>query len=106
MYSSIDLQADHLVDLFCGEAERLWELENGSLSTINMVAAQFMSLAYLVREQDDAVLKYLLEAVRIGTSLGLFGVNADMAPYLRTGLSPEVARATAYSAWGIFNWTT
>lgn len=106
MYNSFDSDADDLVEPFCEEAERLWKLEGGQMSAINMVAAQFLSLAYLARGKDGAVLRYLAEAVRIGTSMGLFGVEPTVAQQRMGPLSPEAVRATSYSAWGIFNWTT
>lgn len=106
MYSAIDKDADALVEPFCREAERIWELEGRELLPINMVAAQFLSLAYLVRGKDHAVLKYISEAVRIGTAMGLFGVEESIAQSRIGHLSPEQLRAISYSAWGIFNWTT
>jgi hypothetical protein len=106
MYSAINGDVDKLVDDFAAEAERLWAIEGRSHRLTDIIAAQYMGLSYQARGIDHAVLRYLSEAVQIGTSMGLFGVEQTTAQSRMCSLSPAQARATSYSAWGIFNWAT
>ncbi|PNP52481.1 hypothetical protein THARTR1_06949 [Trichoderma harzianum] len=106
MYSSLDTEALTLVDAFCGEAETLWKSERLAPSVLTMVAAQFLSFGYLVQGKDHAVLRYLSEAIKIGTQLKLFGVKPNVGDARWDNLTPEKAKATAYSTWGVFNWIT
>ncbi|OPB46196.1 C6 transcription factor [Trichoderma guizhouense] len=106
MYSSLDTEALNLVDAFCEEAETLWKSERPAPSALTMVAAQFLSFGYLVQGKDHAVLQYLSEALKIGTQLELFGVKPNVGDARLDNLTPEMAKATAYSAWGVFNWIT
>jgi hypothetical protein len=106
MYSAIKDEVDTLVDDFADEAERLWASEGRSLRLTDIIAAQYMSLSYQARGIDHAVLRYLSQAVELATSMGLFGVDQEMAQSIMGPLSPALLRTTSYSAWGIFNWAT
>lgn len=106
MYSSLDTEALSLVDAFCREAETLWKSERAAPSALTMVAAQFLSFGYLVQGKDHAVLQYLSEATKIGAQLGLFGVKPNTSDARLDNMTPEKAKATAYSSWGVFNWIT
>ncbi|KAI9148682.1 Nitrogen assimilation transcription factor nit-4 [Paramyrothecium foliicola] len=106
MYSAMDDGVDKLVDDFAAEAERLWASEGRSLRLTDIIAAQYMSLSYQARGIDHAVLRYLSQAVDLGTSMGLFGVEQETAQSRMGPLSPALVRTTSYSAWGIFNWAT
>ncbi|POR36619.1 N-terminal fungal transcription regulatory domain-containing protein [Tolypocladium paradoxum] len=104
MYSAIDPQTDALTAPFCAEAERLWEMERGTNSTVNIAAAQFLSLGYLGQGRDHAVLKYLREACNMGIEMGLFGIEDGAAVASIAKLTGEAKRAHMYAAWGVFNW--
>jgi hypothetical protein len=106
MYSAMHDEVDTLVDDFATEAERLWASEGRSLRLTDIIAAQYMSLSYQARGTGRAVLNYLSQAVELGTSMGLFGVEQEMARSIMGPLSPVLLRTTSYSAWGIFNWAT
>lgn len=104
MYSSIDDKAGALVNAFCAEAETLWETECKSPSTLNMAAAMFLSFGYLVQGKNHVVLAYMSAAVRMGTQLGLFGVDPEVAK-ARTGkMSAQQTKAASHTTWGVFNW--
>jgi hypothetical protein len=105
IYSAIDDEAESLVDSFGDEASRLWEEDSASMSITSLLAAQYMSLGYQFRGKDHAVLQYLAEAVRIGTAMGLFGVERETAQQRLGHLSAEQTKIASYAAWGIFNWT-
>lgn len=105
IYSAIDDEAESLVDSFGDEASRLWEEDGASMSITSLLAAQYMSLGYQFRGKDHAVLQYLAEAVRIGTAMGLFGVERETAQQRLGHLSAEQTKIASYAAWGIFNWT-
>ncbi|PNY25245.1 N-terminal fungal transcription regulatory domain-containing protein [Tolypocladium capitatum] len=102
MYSAIDPQTDELTARFCAEAERCWEMERGTNSTVNIAAAQFLSLGYLGQGRDHAVLQYLGAAYNMGIEMGLFDVE-DGAPSIAK-LTGEAKCAHMYAAWGVFNW--
>lgn len=104
MYSAIDPHTNALTARFCAEAERLWEMERGTNSTVNIAAAQFLSLGYLGQGRDHAVLRYLGEACTMGIEMGLFGVEDGVAAARTAGLTGEPKRAHMYAAWGVFNW--
>lgn len=111
MYSVLDLHADELAVSFCDEAEKLWNSERDQNvdSILNVAAAEFLSLGYLGRGKDHAVLTYLTMASDMGARLGLFDVNSGGDTYLETALptmSTETRSAFMYTAWGVFNWRT
>lgn len=105
IYSAIDEEAESLVDSFGEEASRLWQEDGASVSIAKLLAAQYMSLGYQSRGKDHAVLQFLAEAVRIGTAMGLFGLEHESAQQRLGYLSAEQTKIASYAAWGIFNWT-
>ncbi|KAK7421280.1 hypothetical protein QQZ08_009996 [Neonectria magnoliae] len=101
---AIDDKAGALVNAFCAEAESLWETERTSPSTLNMAAALFLSFGYLVQGKNHVVLAYMSEAIRMGTHLGLFGVDRDVAGARTAKMTAEQAKAASHTTWGVFNW--
>ncbi|KZL78030.1 N-terminal fungal transcription regulatory domain-containing protein (zinc finger protein) [Colletotrichum tofieldiae] len=104
MYTAIDERAVHHAETFCKEAEKLWLLEKNNTTILNAASAQLLSLAYLGHGKAHYVLKYLAAALRMGTSMFLFGVESSQALKEIEGIPPETQRANSYTAWGIFNW--
>ncbi|KAK2764234.1 Nitrogen assimilation transcription factor nit-4-like protein 1 [Colletotrichum kahawae] len=104
MYTAIEKEANKLAELFCKEAERLWLTQKDNDSLLNAASSQLLSLAYLGHGKDHYVLKYLSTALRMGTRLCLFGVEAPQAITNLKRLSPETQRASSFTAWGVFNW--
>lgn len=104
MYSAIDKHADSYSQLLCKEAVRLWSIEKHTDSIINMVGAQMLSIAYMWNGKNHEVLVYQAEAIRMGTRLGLLGVDEKTAAILLAKIPPELLHASAFAAWGVFNW--
>nr|XP_036575264.1 Nitrogen assimilation transcription factor nit-4-like protein 1 [Colletotrichum truncatum]KAF6781808.1 Nitrogen assimilation transcription factor nit-4-like protein 1 [Colletotrichum truncatum] len=104
MYTAIDEGASELADQFCKEAERLWLTEQNNDTILNTASAQLLSLAYLGHGKDHYVLKYLAAALGMGKRLFLFGVEPKEALTHLHPMSPEMQKAVAYTAWGVFNW--
>ncbi|KAK8072433.1 hypothetical protein PG996_005781 [Apiospora saccharicola] len=104
MYTATDQDANQYTDQFGVEAERLWDAEMEHDSPLDMVSAQLLSLAFMGRGKDHKVLHFLAAAVQIGTRLGLFGVDEDIAKQLLQTLPESLRSASSFIAWGIFNW--
>jgi hypothetical protein len=104
MYITIDSEVRDLVDAFRTEAERLWHIDKMAPSVLTMASAQFLGFGHLVQGRDRSFLAYLSEATRIGTQLGLFGKTSEVNQSPANKIAPGEVRATAYSAWGTFNW--
>ncbi|KAF7554034.1 hypothetical protein G7Z17_g3247 [Cylindrodendrum hubeiense] len=102
--SAIDPEASDLVNAFCTEAETLWETQRIVPSTVNMAAALFLSFGYLVQGKDHNVLAYMPEVVRMGTELGLFGVEQAVAEARMDKMTPQQLKAASHTTWGVFNW--
>lgn len=84
---------------FLAEAKRLWELESrkdsAKLTTIQ--AAIVLSIVATTTAMDKVGTSYLLQAMAMATSLGMF--TATMGTE-----SEKVRRARAFTAWGLFCW--
>ena len=101
MYASVDPRVEEFTNLFCIEAEILWQTERETDSILNMVACQFLSLGYIGQAKNHAVLTYLQESCDMGVRMGLFGVDESLS---FDELSAKDRKACAYTAWGVFNW--
>ncbi|KAK2007085.1 hypothetical protein LZ32DRAFT_542628 [Colletotrichum eremochloae] len=104
MYTAVDKKAVLYAESFCQEAEKLWLLERDNVTVLNAASAQLLSLAYLGHGKDHYVLKYLAAALKMGTSMFLFGVEPSQALKEIERIPPQAQRANSYTAWGIFNW--
>ncbi|KAK6859323.1 hypothetical protein PG995_002959 [Apiospora arundinis] len=105
MYTAIDKSVAQHTEPFCVETERLWAAAECHDSLLNMVGAQLLSLAFVGQGKDHKVLHFLGAAIRMGTRLGLFGVDEDVAR-TRMEAIPESSRAAiSNTAWGLFNWS-
>ncbi|KAH6651916.1 hypothetical protein BKA67DRAFT_593606 [Truncatella angustata] len=104
MYSAIDKRLNDYAKDFGKESERLWDIVKSSDSSLNMIGAQMLSLAYMGNGKDHKVLKYQLEAVKMGARLGLLGVDRKTAEARLRKLPQSHLVAYSYAAWGVFNW--
>ena len=92
---------------FFDEAERLIP-EGAELNTLTAVAAlQLLCIAALGFGQDRLGHEFLRKSVRIGTSMGLFGVETELESAATWLDSMEHwNRAASYTAWGVYNWVS
>ena len=105
MYSGLDFDVDPFPLQFCAEAEELWTTQQSVDSTLNIVAAHFLSLGYLGQGRDHLVLFYLRQAMHMGTRMGLFNAQNNEGPSLAE-LTEDIRSEYEYAAWGTFNWIT
>jgi hypothetical protein len=54
--------------------------------------------------KDHYALKYMLEAISMGTRMGLFGPENTVQMSKVREVNPGLQSATSYAAWGTFNW--
>jgi len=89
--------------LFYREAKRLWQLDQGKESLPRLQAGICLYLFLGKQGRDKAAQPYLVEACRIGTSLGLF-----QSPHPQPTHSPHSAtnerwaHVRAVTAWSLF----
>jgi hypothetical protein len=94
---------------FRDEAASIWEAQKQSneAATITAVAtAGFLSLDALCNGMESKGVQYISDAVDMGTSMGLFGVDS-VGSSARSWLDnyQDWIRAASQTAWGIFVWT-
>jgi hypothetical protein len=104
MYSAIEKDAQKYARQLCLEAERIWDTEKYYDTTINMAAAQLLSLASMGNGRDHVVVQLQAEAAEMGTRLCLFGVNEATALRALQQTPKELQNARCFAAWGVFNW--
>ncbi|RYP53836.1 hypothetical protein DL768_001287 [Monosporascus sp. mg162] len=105
MYSAFDKSAIKSAELFCHEAEVLWETEQSHDSYMTMASAAVLSLCLIGHGKDHAVHSYAKEALSMGTRLGLFESEEEPAnkkPLEK--MSQDDMTVRCYAAWGVFNW--
>jgi hypothetical protein len=106
-YSAIDSEAYSLSQAFFVYAQSLIA-EGPELVTLTTVSAlQFLCIAAMGYGKDRLALQFLQQSVKIGTSMGLFGVVAEQET-ARTWLGDQEdwIRGASYTAWGVFNWVS
>ncbi|KAH8125656.1 hypothetical protein LI328DRAFT_151772 [Trichoderma asperelloides] len=106
-YSAVDSQAYLLSLAFFAQAQSLIA-EGPELVTLTTVSAlQFLCIAAMGYGKDRLALQFLRQSVKIGTSMGLFGVVAEQKTASAwLGDHEDWIRAASYTAWGIFNWVS
>ncbi|KAI0554357.1 hypothetical protein F4679DRAFT_597404 [Xylaria curta] len=104
MYSAFDESAIQYANDFYQIAESLWKTEKDSYSS--MAGAILLSTSLLGHGKDYAVLSYAIDAMNIGTRLGLFGDSQPPASAHISGadMVENDLSAQCYAAWGVFNW--
>ncbi|CAM1507497.1 Fc.00g071380.m01.CDS01 [Cosmosporella sp. VM-42] len=103
MYSTIDHEANNLINEFRHEAVLRWRVESKSDFMPNMAAAIYLSLGSLGRGKDHIVSEYLSVAASMGSRMGLFGVELDVAHAKLGKLAPDETEQACFTAWGVFN---
>ncbi|RYP51527.1 hypothetical protein DL769_010803 [Monosporascus sp. CRB-8-3] len=105
MYSAFDQSAIQSAEIFCHEAEVLWETEQSHDSYMTMASAVVLSLCLIGHGKDNAVHSYAKKALNMGTRLGLF--EREEEPANKKSLekmSQDDMTARCHAAWGVFNW--
>lgn len=85
----------------------LWQSERSSDSLNTLVAIQLHCMMLTAHGKDEQTPGLLLEGRRMAERMQLFGVRHDAALAASfAALSPKWKRATAHTAWGVYNWLT
>ena len=72
-----------------------------------MAALQLLSIAATRYGKDELAVRFLRAGVRMGESIGLFGVRSGVKPLgLRSEEMHRWSSAASYTAWGVFNWVS
>lgn len=69
-----------------------------------MAGAALLSLSLMGRGKDHSVFVYSQAARRMGSALGLFGVDTMPKTSPVDKASDDNHSASCYAAWGGFNW--
>ncbi|KAF4464291.1 Nitrogen assimilation transcription factor nit-4 [Fusarium albosuccineum] len=104
MYSAYDPAIKPYIAQFSDEAEGRWTKEKPTDSLLRLAGTQLLGLAYLGDGKDHYVLTYVAEANAMGTRMGLFGIDPQVAAIKAREIAPELRNASSYAAWGAFNW--
>lgn len=106
-YSAVDVRSVALARFFLAETEMLWQSERSSDSLNTLVAIQLYCMMLTAQGKDEQTPDLLLEGRRMAERMRLFGVphDASLAASF-AALSPKWKRATAHTAWGVYNWLT
>jgi hypothetical protein len=101
----VDIRASVLSNAFFIEAEMLWHAEKSCDSITTAAALHLFSYGCVTRGKDELGLQLCKEGRYMAERLNLFGVPQDDSSTARfKTMSPEWKRATAHTAWGIYNW--
>ncbi|RYP28182.1 hypothetical protein DL767_007330 [Monosporascus sp. MG133] len=105
MYSAFDKSAIQSAEMFCHEAEVLWETEQSHDSYMTMASAVVLSLCLIGHGKDHAVHSYAKDALSMGTRLGLFESEEEPANKKPPEkMSQDDMTVRCHAAWGVFNW--
>ena len=104
-YSSINPAAAALSLAFYHEASELWEIEKYADCLLSVSAAQFLCIGCILQGADAVARKYMHESVDMGIRMNLLGVpESTHVLEAFNSFSHKQLRATANTAWGLFNW--
>ena len=106
-YTAIDVKAAALSQAFFAEAELLWKSERASDSLTSVAAMQIFSLACSTQGKDDLAVRLAKDGRSMAERLELFSVmkSESMSTHI-DAMSPDLKRASAHTAWGVYNWLT
>ncbi|KAI8673520.1 Zn(2)-C6 fungal-type domain-containing protein [Fusarium keratoplasticum] len=92
---------------FFSEAERCLAAMPSANTLTAVSALQLLCMSAVTQGRDDVALRYLQESVRVGRTMGLFGVQPGR-PSANSWLVGyhDWRIAASYTAWGVFNWVS
>src|ERR1700753_2859660 len=104
MYTFLDTSIVELSYVFRTEAVNLWRAERNEDSLTTVCALNYMSLSASCAGDEDLGQKYFTQGREMALRMRLFGVSKNEATRTDDSMSGELRLATAYAAWGIYNW--
>ncbi|KAH7323185.1 hypothetical protein B0I35DRAFT_477067 [Stachybotrys elegans] len=106
VHSPIDLRASALSHAFFKEAELLYRADRLENSLPNVVALHIFGYGCICYGRGAMVQQIHSESRRMAERMMLMGVSCEdvKANSRFRNMSPEIQRATAHTAWGIYNY--
>jgi hypothetical protein len=106
MYTAIDTSLMELSYVFRAEAVNLWRAEQNEDSLTTICALNYLSLSASCAGDEYLSQKYCTQGREMAHRMKLFGVPKAKAKAAGPddSIPSELRLATAYAAWGIYNW--
>jgi hypothetical protein len=102
-YSMIDPKASAVGAAFFDETMRLWQTEKDT-DSIMTVAAMAISTLGMCNGKDALGIEVIIEVVHMAERLCLIGVeDTNLVTEVFSQKSADYVRASAQTAWGLFN---
>ncbi|KAK7952546.1 uncharacterized protein PG986_008274 [Apiospora aurea] len=107
LYAANDPGTVTIANAFYAEAEMLWTSERASDSLATVSGTQLLRTMALLQSKDRQSVEFGREGKLMAVRLKLFGAahSAGTASHFAK-LSAEWKKATAHTAWGVYNWLT
>ncbi|KAK8140363.1 hypothetical protein PG984_000429 [Apiospora sp. TS-2023a] len=107
LYAANDSGTVAIANAFYAEAEMLWASERASDSLATVAGTQLLRIMALLQSRDRESIEFGHEGKLMASRLRLFGVahSAENASFFAK-LPAEWKKATAHTAWGVYNWLT
>jgi len=107
LYAAVDSRSLAFTDAFLAEARMLWHAERHSDSLVTVTGIELLCMMISGQGRDQECLDMFREGREMAERMKLFGVPHDnMNARSFASLTPEAKRATAHTAWGVYNWLT
>jgi hypothetical protein len=94
-----------LQNQFSSECFRLWEQQRGIDTLPTASASLFLNLCWAADGDDRLAAEYIRQGLQIGYRLDFFGAPAEIPEDIDRDQLLYL-RATASTAWGMFNFVT
>ncbi|RSM00867.1 hypothetical protein CDV31_011620 [Fusarium ambrosium] len=106
-YTALDPEVSTFSVEFFSEAERCLAAMPSANTLTAVSALQLLCMTAVTQGRDDVALSYLQESVKVGRTMGLFGVQPGR-PSANSWLDGyhDWRIAASYTAWGVFNWVS
>ncbi|PHH78068.1 hypothetical protein CDD80_7418 [Ophiocordyceps camponoti-rufipedis] len=93
---------------FFNEAKRLWDAQQSSVTPLNLIASQIMSLGCLLQGKDKLSRHLIFAGRAMAEKLGLLNqpVTSPTALTLQKLSSPSTIDFMSHLAWGVYIWFT
>ncbi|KAJ4320121.1 hypothetical protein N0V84_006008 [Fusarium piperis] len=107
VYTALKPEVAAFRDEFFSEAERCLAAMPSANTLTAVSALQLLCMSAVTQGKDDVALRYLQEGVKVGRTMGLFGVQPGR-PSANSWLDGyhDWRIAASYTAWGVFNWVS
>ncbi|OHW96185.1 C6 zinc finger domain-containing protein [Colletotrichum incanum] len=107
-YATYEPESTMIGHAFYEEAKKLWQQEKtaGADHICTVAAVHYLAITAISLGAGAEYVEYLHEALEMAKRLGLFNVSPSEGPDLKSYGEPDAQRATAQTAWALFNCLT